>query len=198
MVAATAHVTSNRVFPTRAEDGAPDDDSLVTAIVRRDEAALRALYERYGGAVAAVATKVLRDVNLAEDVVQDVFVSFWREPESYDPRRGGIRTFLVVLAHRRAVDVVRSEEARRRRESRPPDPTFYDVADEIVTQDLGSAVHAALESLAPAERDAIALAYFGGLSYVQVADRLGAPEGTVKSRIRNGMRRLSSSLSGYR
>lgn len=145
----------------------------------------------------AVATKVLRDVNLAEDVVQDVFVNFWRDPGSFDPKRGSVRTFLVMLTHRRAVDMVRSEVARKRREERRPDRDYYDVATEVETRDLGSAVRSALDSLAPPERDAIALAYFGGLSYVQVANHLGAPEGTVKSRIRTGMKKLSSSLSGY-
>lgn len=185
------------VIPTQAGNGASGEDALITSIVQGEQAALRTLYDRYGGAMQSVATKVLRDVNLAEDVVQDVFVNFWRNPGTFDATRGNLRTFLVMLTHRRAVDVVRSEVARKRREERRPDRDYYDLAQDVETRDLGSAVRAAVESLEAPEREAISLAYFGGLSYVQVAEHLGAPEGTIKSRIRTGMKKLSPSLSGY-
>jgi RNA polymerase sigma-70 factor (ECF subfamily) len=107
-----------------------------------------------------------------------------------------LRTFLLTIAHRRAVDIVRSEEARARRELQPPEPDRFDLEDEVITRQLSAEVRSALDDLPEGERKAIAMAYFGGLSYVEVARRMGEPEGTVKSRIRSGMRKLSSSLQG--
>ncbi len=141
-----------------------------------------------------MAFRVIRDETLAEDVVQDTFVGFWKTPEKYDPSRGSLRTFLLTIAHRRAVDVVRSEESRARRETRPPDPDPFDLEEEVIARSVSLEVRSALGALADEEREAISLAYFGGLSYVQVARVLDAPEGTIKSRIRNGMRKLANSL----
>lgn len=172
------------------------DAHLAARVADRDQSALESLYRHYGGAVKSVAARVLRDEALADDVVQDTFVGFWNAPEKFDPERGSLRTFLLTIAHRRAVDVVRSEVARARREENPPDPVHYDVAEEVWSRDLGEKVRAALEDLSEGERAAISLAYFGGLSYVEVAQRLGEPEGTVKSRIRSGMKKLSVSLAG--
>ena len=173
-----------------------DDASLARLIADGDRRALEEAFESYGGAVKAMAQRVLRDETLAEDVVQDVFVSFWKSPEKYDPERGSLRTFLVTLAHRRAVDTVRSEEARTRREERIPERDVApDIEDEVWTRSLSETVRTALATLSEPEREAITLAYFGGLSYVEVAKRLGAPEGTVKSRIRAGMRKLSTELA---
>jgi RNA polymerase sigma-70 factor (ECF subfamily) len=173
-----------------------DDLNLVNRIVGRDEEALAEVFRTFGGAVKAVAFRVLRDEALAEDVVQDTFVGLWRSPEKFDPARGSLRTFLLTIAHRRAVDIVRSEEARAKRESRPPDPVHFDLEDEVWTRRLSAEVRSALVDLTGEERQAISLAYFGGLSYVQVAKELGAPEGTVKSRIRSGMKKLANSLEG--
>ncbi len=161
-----------------------------------DQAALAGLFQEHGGAVKSVAFRVTRDEALAEDVVQDTFVGLWRAPEKYDASRGSMRTFLLTIAHRRAVDIVRSEVARSRRETRPPDPDLFDLENEVITRRMSEEVRAALAGLAREEREAISLAYFDGLSYVQVARRLDAPEGTVKSRIRSGMRKLASSLEG--
>lgn len=176
-----------------------EDAALADAVRAGDRSALESAFEHYGGAVKSMAQRVLKDESMAEDVVQEVFVSFWSSPDKYDPQRGSLRTFLVTLAHRRAVDVVRSEEARSRREERQPEggaqPT---VDDEVWARTLSASVRQALDELAEPEREAIVLAYFGGLSYVEVAQRLGAPEGTVKSRIRSGMRRLSASMAEMR
>lgn len=171
------------------------DAALAARIVDGDEEALESAFREYGGAVKATALRVLRDEALAEDVVQDTFVRFWNAPNKFDPRRGSLRTFLLTIAHSRAVDIVRSEVARSRREQRPPDPDHFNIEDEVWARQLSETVRTALEGLAEGEREAIALAYFGGLSYVEVAKRLGAPEGTVKSRIRNGMKKLSVSLA---
>ena len=177
-------------------DSNTPDALLAERVASRDQSALEALFQQYGGAVKAVALRVLRDEVLADDVVQDTFVGFWNAPEKYDSGRGSLRTFLLTIAHRRAVDIVRSEVARSRREEKQPDPDHYDVADEVWTRNLSELVRKALDELAEGERDAISLAYFGGLSYVEVAKRLGEPEGTVKSRIRSGMKKLAVSLSG--
>jgi RNA polymerase sigma-70 factor (ECF subfamily) len=173
-----------------------DDARLAERVAAGDRGALERLFDSYGGAVKSVALRALRNETLAEDVVQDTFLQFWNAPSRYDSRRGSLRTFLLTIAHRRAVDIVRSEVARTRREERPPDPVHHDVEQEVIERDLSEEVRAALALLTDDERAAIELAYYGGLSYVEVARRLGAPEGTVKSRIRSGMRKLSESLEG--
>ena len=173
-----------------------DDGHLAARIAEGDRGVLEELFRQYAGAVKSMAMRVIRDETLAEDVVQDTFLGFWKAPTKYDPSRGSLRTFLLTIAHRRAVDIVRSEVARTRREMRPPDPVFFDLEDEVMARRLAGDVRSALVGLSPEEREAISLAYFSGLSYVQVADHLHAPEGTIKSRIRSGMRKLATSLEG--
>jgi len=163
-----------------------------------DRTAIEAIYREYGGAVKAVALRVLRDEALAEDVTQETFLGFWNAPQKFNPERGSLRAFLLTIGHRKAVDVVRSEVARSRRELTPPDPVHFDLEEEVLVRGLAEDVRNALDGLAEAEREAIVLAYFGGLSYVEVASRLGEPEGTVKSRIRSGMRKLSVALAEVR
>lgn len=184
--------TNLATSPTR--DIPLTDNGLTEAIANADQDALEHAFHIHGNAVKGTAVRVLRDDDLAEDVVQDVFVQLWNSPEKFDASRGTLRTYLSTIAHRRAVDVVRSETARHRREQREPLPISYDIEDDVWSRDLSSKVRSALDSLPSREREAIALAYFGGHSYAEVAKRLGAPEGTVKSRIRSGMRTLSSSL----
>ncbi len=173
-----------------------DDADLAARVVAGDQEALAELFQEFGGAVKSVAFRVIRDETLAEDVVQDTFVGFWKAPEKYDSSRGSLRTFLLTIAHRRAVDIVRSEESRTRRELRLPDADHFDLEEEVISRGLSLEVRSALTGLAAEEREAISLAYFGGLSYVQVARQLDAPEGTIKSRIRTGMRKLATSLHG--
>lgn len=172
------------------------DADLAAGVSAGDRSALEVVFKEHGGAVKGVAWRVLKDENLAEDIVQETFVTFWDDPGKYNPDRGTLRTFLLTIAHRKAVDVVRSEVARTRREQRPPDPKHVDVEEEVGTRDLSETVRRALDELSEDEREAIVLAYYGGLSYVKVAERLALPEGTVKSRIRAGMKKLSTSLSG--
>ena len=171
------------------------DADLVAGVIDGDEAALESIYGRYGGAVKLVARKVLRDDALAEDVVQDVFVSFWKSPANFDSSRGSLRTYLLTIAHRRAVDVVRSEEARNRREEASSLGESTDLEHEVWIRSQSEMVRRAVARLGDDERKAISLAYFGGLSYVEVARKLDQPEGTVKSRIRSGMRKLSTALA---
>ena len=174
-----------------------DDVGLAAAVAAGDETALEAVYRNHGGAVRAVARRVLRDEALAEDVVQEVFVSFWKDPGRFSAQRGSLRTFLVTIAHRRAVDAVRSETARTRREdtSTLPDQPV-DLEEEVWVRTQSEAVRRAVAGLTEGERDAISLAYFRGLTYVEVAKHLDQPEGTVKSRIRSGMKKLAEALPG--
>lgn len=174
---------------------ADTDAELAARLAGGDRSALETVFSDFGAAVKSVAARVLHDDALAEDVTQETFLGLWNAPEKFDPARGSLRTFLLTIAHRRAVDLVRSEVARSNREARPADEQHYDVADEAWTLVLSEKVRQALERIAEGERDAIALAYFGGLSYAEVATRLGQPEGTVKSRIRSGMRKLSVLLA---
>ena len=171
------------------------DAGLAARIADRDERALEELFHQYGGTVRSVASRVLRDHALAEDVVQETFTGLWNAPERFQADRGSLRSFLVTIAHRRSVDIVRSEVARFRREQRPPDPDHFDVEEEVWSRTISASVRSALDDLPEGEREAISLAYLEGLSYVEVARRLGQPEGTVKSRIRSGMRRLAVSLA---
>ncbi|HEY6532584.1 MAG TPA: sigma-70 family RNA polymerase sigma factor [Acidimicrobiales bacterium] len=174
-----------------------DDERLVAAVGRGDQDALAEIYRRHGDGVFALVTRVLKDRAMAEEVTQEVFLRLWNEPARFDPHRGALRSFLLRQAHSRAVERVRSEEARRRREERVDReavPVGPDVEQQALA-DLGSeAVVEALASLSAGEREAIVLAYFGGHSYREVAARLDLPEGTVKSRIRLGLAKLAERL----
>jgi RNA polymerase sigma-70 factor (ECF subfamily) len=172
-----------------------DDAGLARRVSVGDETALETAYRDHGGAVRAVARKVLRDDALAEDVVQEVFVAFWKDPAKFESGRGSLRTFLLTIAHRRAVDIIRSEEARTRREDANMPPIEpVDLEEEVWIRAQSHAVRRAVAGLDDGERQAISLAYFKGLTYVDVAKHLDQPEGTVKSRIRSGMRKLSETL----
>lgn len=140
--------------------------------------------------------RVIGDRRAAEDVAQDVFLSLWERPEVFEPERGRLRTFVGTLADRRVIDYVRREEARRRRAARDAAgavnvPDVDEMAMAIVTAEQ---VRAELERLPADQRQAIELAYFGGRTYRQVAEELGIPEGTAKSRMRLGLRRVADAL----
>jgi RNA polymerase sigma-70 factor, ECF subfamily len=176
---------------------APTDEALAAAAAAGDHSALEAVYRRHGGAVLGLARRLLRDQGLAEEVAQEVFVRLWRDPGRFDPRRAPLRAFLLRDAHGRAVDLLRSETARRGREEREQTMASDQVPgpeQEVWSSIRSERVRSALEGLPPAERDAVVLAFYGGLSYQEVARRLGEPEGTVKSRIRRGLERLRGPL----
>jgi RNA polymerase sigma-70 factor (ECF subfamily) len=174
------------------------DAQLVTSIARYSEVALAEVYRRHGGAVFGLAKRVLNNPTDAEDVTQEVFLRLWNQPDRFDPARGSLRSFLLAQAHGRAVDAVRSLHSRRQREVRDALRTAeaeYDMQREVWDLAVADQVALAMGELPGEERRAIELAYFDGRTYREVAQLLGQPEGTVKSRIRNGMRRMRAVLA---
>jgi RNA polymerase sigma-70 factor, ECF subfamily len=174
------------------------DAQLVTSIARCSETALAEVYRRHGGAVYGIARRVLISTAEAEDVTQEIFLRLWNEPDRFDSSRGSLRSFLLTQAHGRAVDAVRSLTARRRREVQEAQRTAassYDLQHEVWDLAVEDQVSRALDELPGEERRAIELAYFKGYTYVEVARSLGQPEGTIKSRIRNGMQRMRVALA---
>ena len=174
------------------------DGELVAAIGRWQDAALAEVFRRHSGAVHGLARRVLGSANLAEEVTQEVFLGLWRQPEPFDIGRAPLRTLLLTKAHSRAVDLVRAEESRRAREQRTASDRAgagYDLERYVWDLAVADQVKTAVETLPEGERQAIELAYFDGRTYRDVASLLGEPEGTIKSRIRSGLRRLRTLLS---
>jgi len=174
------------------------DAALVVAIGRWREDALAEVYRRHAGASYALARRLLNDKELAEEVLQEVFLRLWNTPERFDSERGSLRAYLLAQTHGRAVDLLRSETARRRREEREAReaPEFGDdIERQVIDLTVSEKVKEVVAGLPTDERQAIELAYFGGHTYRQVAVMLETPEGTVKSRIRSGLRRLRTDLA---
>lgn len=173
------------------------DEEVMGLVGRDDGDALMILYRRFVDRVYGLAKRVVRDPTQAEDVTQEVFFELWRRRSAYDPARGSVAAWVFTLAHRRAVDRVRKEQAARNRAERSlhrHEPLFDPVYEGAEAASERAQVQRALERLTPLQREAIELAYFGGHTYRQVAERLGVAEGTAKTRIRDGLSRLRDSL----
>jgi RNA polymerase sigma factor (sigma-70 family) len=172
------------------------DEELVLLMARGEERGLAELYDRHGRVAYGLARRVLRDTQLAEDAVQEAFFAAWRASGTYAPGRGTGRTWLLTLVHRRAVDLVRREERRRTEplENAPP-PGVGGGADELAWSKLErERVQQALTALPEVQREAIELAYYGGLTQSELAARLDQPLGTIKSRMFAGLGRLAELL----
>lgn len=175
------------------------EEALVALVARGDEAALAELYDRVGGIAYGIAFRVLRDDRLAEDAVQEGFLAVWRSAATYRAERAQARTWIVTLVHRRAVDLVRREERRRAdplelvQRQEPADPAGS-AEDEAWLGFERERVQQALRLLPDAQREAIELSYYGGYSQSELAERLGLPLGTIKSRMFAGLARLREVL----
>jgi RNA polymerase sigma-70 factor (ECF subfamily) len=174
------------------------DAALVVAIGRWRQEALAEAYRRHAGAAFALARRLLVDRSLAEEVLQEVFLRLWNQPDRFDPERGSLRSYLLAQTHGRSVDLLRSETSRRRREEREARETAehgVDIEREVIDHSVADQVKEVVAGLPTDERRAIELAYFGGHTYRQVAVLLEQPEGTVKSRIRSGLQRMRTGLA---
>ena len=170
---------------------------LLSRAGRGDQAAFAQLYDALAPLLHGIVLKVLRDPAHSDEVTQEAFVELWRLAPRYDASRGSVRSWATTLAHRRAIDRVRSEQAARDRterdaQKRPVESP--DVADQVVASIEATRVRKAVERLTEMQREAVELAYFGGHTYREVAVLLNVPEGTVKTRIRDGMIRLRDEL----
>jgi RNA polymerase sigma factor (sigma-70 family) len=184
----------------RPEDSAADAD-LLRRVAAGDRGAIDGLYQRLRRPAFTLAHRVVGDDVLAEDVLQDVFLSVWRNPAAFDGARGSVSTWLLTLVHHRAVDAVRREESHRRRQVRAEDdlalsaPVQRDgVEDQARAGIVADRVRVALGTLPDAQREALTLAFYGGYTQREVAALTGTPMGTVKTRMLAGMRRLKDTL----
>jgi RNA polymerase sigma factor (sigma-70 family) len=172
------------------------DEALVALLARSDELALGELYDRFGRVAYGLALRILRDQSLAEDAVQEAFLTAWRTADTFMPERAKASTWLLTLVHRRAVDLVRREERRRSE----PIETAGDPADETPIDEAvwlkfeRGRVQEALRRLPDQQREALELAYYGGFTQSELAERLGQPVGTIKSRMFSGLARLRDLL----
>ena len=171
------------------------DEALVLLAARSEESALAELYDRYGRTAYGLALRVLRDQALAEDAVQDAFLGVWRTASKFVPERGRASTWILTLVHRRAVDAVRREQ-RRRSESldHATEPSVEGVEEDAWLRLQRERVQSALRRLPDAQRETLELAYYGGFSQSELAERLGQPLGTIKSRMFSGLSRMRELL----
>jgi RNA polymerase sigma factor (sigma-70 family) len=171
------------------------DAHLADRLMARDESALREVISMYGRLVFGMARRILAGSALADEVAQDTFLALWRRPGAFDPGRGSLQSFLVGVARNKAIDLVRREQSLRRTkdvllteaEAVPVESGTGDLETGVEERDE---VKVALAKLSPLQREAIVLAYFGGRTYREVAAELGIPEGTAKTRLRDGLIRL--------
>jgi len=187
--------------PVRARTGQDrdlahlSDEALVALLARGDDGALAELYDRFGAVAYGLAIRIVRDATLAEDAVQEAFLTVWRTASRFVAERAKARTWILTLVHRRAVDLVRREQLRRTEPLKEQPEAEGRTAHEEAWLRLERArVQEALKRLPDQQREAIELAYYGGFTQSELADRLGEPLGTVKSRMFTGLSRLRELL----
>jgi len=187
----------------RGRSASPTDDAdrAVLALVTAGQLdALQELYDRYRVMAYSIALRITSDASLAEDVVQDAFLGVWRNASRYVEGRGSVKTWVLAIVHHRAVDAVRrrrpTTELPEREDIPPPQLTVPDIWPDVAAELDRAEIAAALATLSPAQREAIELAYWGGLTQQEIAERTGAPLGTVKSRVRLGLLALRGALTG--
>ena len=172
-----------------------DGEALVAAAAAGREDGLAGLYDLYGRRAYAIALRVLRDATLAEDAVQEAFLTVWRSAPSFDPERGAPSTWILTIVHRRAVDIVRRQQARRARDVAQLEEPGRDATDETaLAWAEGARVRRALAQLGRGQRRVLELAYYNGLTQSEIAVELDLPLGTVKSRSHAALSRLRSLL----
>jgi len=176
----------------------PTDEDLLLEVARGDQPAYAELYDRVGGLVYGVVRRVVRDPAQSEEVAQEVLVEVWRTAARFDPDKGSASTWILTMAHRRAIDRVRSEQASRDRTQRVGQREHqreYDaVAEEVEVAFEHEQVRTALAALTDLQREAVELAYYKGYTYREVAELLDTPLGTIKTRMRDGLIRLRDAM----
>jgi len=187
--------TFARTKPLQRDVAHLSDEALIALVARGEDDALAALYDRYGRVAYGLAVRVVRDPTLAEDAVQEAFLTVWRSSGRFVAERSKASSWILTIVHRRAVDVVRREE-RRRSEPLVQPPAPPELTDDAAWLRLErERVQTALKSLPDAQREALELAYYGGFTQSELADRLGQPLGTIKSRMFAGLRQLRELLT---
>jgi RNA polymerase sigma-70 factor (ECF subfamily) len=184
----------------------PADDELIARLRQHDETALAALYDRYSRPAFSLALKLVGSAELAEDVLQEVFLKLWNRPEMYAPERGRFLPWLLGVVHHRSIDALRSQSTETRRRiggegeelalGRAADPAHLaDPAEHVVVGLEVQAVQQALQRLPREQQEALVLSLIGGLTHTEIAERLGEPLGTIKTRLRLGLRKLRATLA---
>jgi RNA polymerase sigma-70 factor (ECF subfamily) len=180
--------------------GPSDVDQLVVRVARGDSRAFEALYDELAPAVFGLARRVVRDPARAEDVTQEVFLEVWRKAARFDSRLGKAKTWVMTIAHRRAVDAVRRSESHKRQDNRgaPDEVTHDEPADVLIQAEEHGAVRECMDTLTDLQLESVRLAYFNGYTYNEVATLLDKPLPTIKTRMRDGLIRLRDCLEGHR
>lgn len=186
----------SRLRLVASDESSPELEPLMRKVALGDRDAFAAVFDALSGAVYGVALRVARDPALAEEIAQETFLDVWRRATRYDPARASVRTWVTTIAHRRAVDVVRSSEAARRRDAQsiPEVVSHEEAAEKLIADEEQSQVRDCMDTLTDIQQESIRLAYYSGYTYPEVATLLEKPLPTIKTRMRDGLIRLRDCL----